>query len=44
MIGHARPHLLKNDSRKVDIVTGNSKKLTLGFKNWEQMLLTQPLK
>ncbi len=32
LIEPARHNLLKNNSRNVDIVTGNSKRLTLGFK------------
>lgn len=35
VIGYARHNLLKNNSSKVDIITGNSKKLTIGFKDGE---------
>lgn len=31
-IGYARQHLLKNNSLKIDIATGNSKKLTIGYR------------
>ncbi len=31
LIGYAKHSLLKNDSKKIDVATGNSKKLTLGF-------------